>query len=154
MSKLEAEIRPPSVDEIEYIIENLRDQDRKEIAASHGKHAYRMLRDTVSDPETRVGIANGDPICLFGVTPKSVIGGGGTPWMVSTEDIKRHKVVFLRHSSAWVRSMRQKYGHLSNYVDDRNTVSKRWLRWLGFEFEEPAPYGVSQLPFRRFHLGE
>lgn len=154
MSKLEAEIRTPTDAEIEHVIANLRDQDRDEIEASHGKHAYRLLRDAIDSEDTRVGVANGEIVCLFGVEPQSVIGRGGTPWMVSTDAILKHKVVFLKHSRLWIEAMRQKYGHLTNFVDDRNTVSKRWLKWLGFEFDEPKPYGVQQLPFRRFSLGD
>lgn len=41
---------------------------------------------------------------------------------------------------------------LTNYVDARNAVSIRWLRWLGFEIEPAAPFGIHGLPFHRFSM--
>jgi len=52
----------------------------------------------------------------------------------------------------WVRRQSEKFSLLYNYVDARNVKSIKWLRWLGFQLDEPAPYGVRGLPFHRFEL--
>ena len=44
------------------------------------------------------------------------------------------------------------YTWLVNWVDDRNTCAIRWLKWMGFTIHEPEPYGVANLPFRRFDM--
>jgi hypothetical protein len=45
------------------------------------------------------------------------------------------------------------YPHLENYVDVRNELSIKWLRWLGFQFDpQPIPYGVWEMPFFRFRM--
>lgn len=102
--------------------------------------------------DTRIGKVNGSPVAVIGVSPNSIITGGGTIWMLGTDGLKDAKLAVLRHSRAWTQSMLQKYGELSNYVDARNEVSIRWLKWLGFTVDEAKPYGKSQLPFHRFHM--
>jgi hypothetical protein len=154
MSKSEGKIEKATPDDLEYVIKNLRADDIQEIEASHGRAAYHILRESVHSEDSLVGKVDGTPICAFGVEPRSLLAGGGVPWMVSTDDILKNKVAFLKHSRLWVDSMLEKYGYLENYVDDRNTVSKRWLKWLGFEFDKPKPYGVKQELFRRFYRGE
>ncbi len=45
------------------------------------------------------------------------------------------------------------FPHLQNYVDARNEISIRWLKWLGFRFDpKPVPYGIWGLPFLRFQM--
>jgi hypothetical protein len=44
------------------------------------------------------------------------------------------------------------YPVLRNYVDQRNTVSIRWLRWLGFRMGEPAVMGAARVPFVPFEM--
>ena len=136
------------------MIENLRKQDRNEILASHGPLAFDALRKVCEDGDTSVGEIDGKVICMFGVAPMSLATGGGIPWLVSTDDLPRYAKSFMERNKAWIEEKLAVYGYLQNYVDKRNTVSKRWLRWLGFQLEEPKPYGVNKLPFHRFSMGE
>lgn len=154
MSKSVGKIRKATEEDVEYVIENMRDQDRNEILASHGKFAFTELRNAAHDDDSWVGEVDGNIICLFGVAPLSIIAGGGMPWMVSTKGLTKYAKTFLPRSKEWIDGKLEEYGHLSNYVDERNTVAKRWLKWLGFELEDPKPYGVNKLPFHRFQMGE
>lgn len=87
---------------------------------------------------------------MFGVAPASLVGGLGVPWMIGTDAIERYQFTFLRHCRPCVDQMRLLYDTLVNWVDDRNVVAQRWLRWLGFHVEQPEPYGPDGIPFRRF----
>lgn len=69
------------------------------------------------------------------------------PWAVFTTAIDRHPLPFLRGGRAWMRGVS---GLLLNYVDARNTMTIRWLKWLGFTIDDPIPYGVNGEPFSRF----
>ena len=154
MSKSVVEVTRPTMGDVEYVIKNLRGDDLREILASHGPAAFTSIRNTVLDDDTLVGKVDGRPVCLFGVTPRTLIGNGGVIWLVGTDDLVFHKIAFLKRNKPWVELMLRKYGTLENYVDVRNRVAIRWLGWLGFEFDEPEPYGVMRKPFMRFHRGE
>lgn len=99
-----------------------------------------------------VGLVDGEVVCMFGVSPRSLIGGTGVPWMLGSDLIERHQMTFLRRCRPVVAWMRELYPVLANHVDDRNEAAKRWLRWLGFELADPAPHGPDRLPFRRFEM--
>jgi hypothetical protein len=66
--------------------------------------------------------------------------------------MERHPVPVLRYSQRYLALARAPFARLSNYVDARNHISRRWLAWLGFTLEPPAPYGVARLPFHKFHM--
>ena len=53
-----------------------------------------------------------------------------------------------------IATWREQFPFMFNYVDARHTDAIRWLKWLGFEFDEAAPYGPFDLPFYRFTMGE
>ncbi|WP_313021301.1 hypothetical protein [Atlantibacter hermannii] len=98
------------------------------------------------------GFANGELVTMFGVSPASMIGGNGIPWLVSTHLVEKYQKTFLRRSRYALQAMLEVYPRLENYVDERNHVAKAWLHWLGFHLEEPAPYGALGLNFHRFHM--
>ncbi len=100
------------------------------------------------------GLVDGRPVCMFGVTPVSLLDRSGTPWMVGTRRLDRHALSLIRHSHEAVRLMRSAYDSMANVVDARNTAAIRWLRWIGVQVEaEPAPFGPDRLPFHRFTMG-
>ncbi len=57
---------------------------------------------------------------------------------------------FLRGSRWWFARISSGYDVLTNIVDDRNDVSKRWLEFLGFTLDEPQIMGVERRLFRKF----
>lgn len=98
------------------------------------------------------GFVDGQPCCMWGVSPVSVVGGIGAPWMVTTTHLERHEMAFLRRCRRYLVEMVRQYRHLVNYVDARNEAAIRWLTWLGFTMHDPAPYGPDGVAFRRFEM--
>lgn len=93
------------------------------------------------------------PVCMFGVTPIDILGGVGSPWLLGTDEVKKYANTFLRLNKSYVAKMLELFPYLQNYVDTRNEISIRWLKWLGFKFgPEPIPYGIWNLPFFRFSM--
>lgn len=76
----------------------------------------------------------------------------GIPWLISTVHVEHYSREFLRVCKPAVVDMLKRHKVLMNYVDVRNTAAISWLGWLGFVFDEPAPYGVKGLMFQRFHM--
>jgi hypothetical protein len=145
---------PATAEHAAQLTRNTRDADVAECwAALHQTpgealaYSYKVSRDT------RAGIANGAVVCIFGVAQETVLSTIGRPWLLATNQLKQHARVFLRLNRGVVDGWLAEYGWLENYVDARNLKAVQWLRWLGFKIESAAPYGVDQLPFHKFTMG-
>lgn len=148
-----------TIQHAEFIAPRMRDADVDECWASNRLKPFDAL--VLGLQSTRAcwtGLYHREPFCMFGVVRAQQDRDVGVVWMLATDRILECKREFLRKNSHYVQAMRSQFKMLMNYVDDRNTVSKRWLEWLGFELEpEAVPLGPDKLPFRRFqmqgHLG-
>ena len=81
---------------------------------------------------------------MFGVSKEGAI------WLLASDEIYRIRFSFLRESRKVIDFLNQKYPTLWNYVDCRNELHIRWLKWCGFKFLRKINYGVLQLPFYEF----
>ncbi|MCG7781008.1 hypothetical protein [Lelliottia amnigena] len=150
---LNVQIIPATQAHIEEILPNVRQADIAEFMAINGWDARRVLETGVRTSTFSVaGLANGRVVTIFGVAPKSMIGGAGIPWLVATDELEKYQLAFLRRCRNGVNAMLSVYPYLENYVDERNHVAKAWLHWLGFRLEDAAPYGALGLNFHRFHM--
>lgn len=84
----------------------------------------------------------------------NVLTGLGIPWLLGTDDAVRNKRVFINHSKQALEEMKSICPNLFNFVHEDNTVNIRWLKWLGFKFDEPEPIGKNGAMFRRFYIGK
>lgn len=80
------------------------------------------------------------PVGMFGVGDINVLARVGAPWLLGTEDLPRHAMIFLRNCPYWVGQLLEGYDTLRNSVDDRNKLAVRWLKWLGFKMSEPVAF--------------
>ncbi len=146
-----AEVVPAEQRHIEELINTMREADRVELwAASRSTPEQALSNALRSSHQAWTGLIDGEVACMFGVVPQSWMHGTGYPWMLGSELIVTHQKLFLRRCRGQVQSMAQSFRYLHNYVDARNDKAIRWLEWLGFEIEEPEPWGVAGLPFRHF----
>lgn len=148
---MEVEIRDATWKDVDHVLANLREADMRELNLASGFKPFRAIAQTMSAAPVKAGLVDGKPVCLFGVVPFS-ISGGGCPWMVGTDGIESIPRTFVRESRKIVQGWRREFPYLENWVHDENEVSKRWLRWLGFALGEPEPFGPYNAPFRRFVL--
>lgn len=138
---------------VEPIAQNARAADFAELLAAGGvSPSEAMLMGLSTSTAARTGLIDGEPVCMFGISPASLLTGVGVPWMIGTDRLERYQFAFLRRCRGELMDMGQGYTWLVNWVDDRNTCAIRWLRWLGFTIHDPEPYGVALLPFRRFDM--
>lgn len=145
------ELREATAADAEYIIDHLRSADVEEIRAAYGDNVQDVAIESVTlADESYVGAYEGVPFALFGVGSVSFTSNTGTPWLIGTDEITKHSKQVLVVSRAMIKDWMTRYAKLENYVDARNTVSIRWLKWLGFTIDEAQPYGVAGLPFHRF----
>ena len=147
------EIVPATVDHAADLAPGLRALDLAEIEAASGREPGEVLLESLDRAlEASVALLDGRPIAIWGLGTHSLMLGPGVPWMVGSDDLASVGTVFLRESRRQVASMLGRYDTLTNFVDARNEPSIRYLRWLGFAFDEAAPWGHAGLPFHRFHM--
>lgn len=142
-----------TLEHVERMAPNMRQADVEEIEASSGLDPYSALRRGFScSSHAWTGTVDGEPACMFGVVPVSMMGSVGVPWMLGTDLVEQHATAFLRRNKPYVKQMSAAYNHLINYVDDRNVKAIQWLEWLGFTMSEPQQFGYKRMPFRRFEM--
>lgn len=140
---------------VDAIADDARAADVAELWASSRTHPRdAMKRGLASSVSTFTGFFDGVPVCMFGASPFSILGGYGIAWMLGSSALDRLCVQksLLRHSGPAVDYLQSQFPTLLyNFVDQRNASAIRWLDWLGFEFDDPIPYGVDGLPFLPFY---
>ena len=131
----------------------VRRADAEEVwAASRSTPEEALLRGLEYSLDPRAGLVDGTVACVFGVGQVTLASDWGIPWMLASPEVERHARAFLRLNLAYVREIRGQYRVLLNFVDARNTMALRWLRWLGFRVLPAVPFGADDLPFHPFNM--
>jgi len=95
------------------------------------------------------GFIDDEPILMFGA-------GGvvpyGVPWLLATDRIIEVGHQVLRRSRQYIHQMLGLYSYLENFVDAKNLISIKWLKWCGFHVEHPVYYGMNEKLFHRFWM--
>jgi hypothetical protein len=133
---------PASSEHIGTIAERMREADRLEVYAASGKAPEEALAFSLRKSSiARTWVIDGRPEMMFGVGDLNVLAGVGAPWLLGTDAVLAHQMEFLRQSRKWRNQLLRRYSTLNNFVDVRNDVSVRWLRWLGFNVVLSATEG-------------
>jgi len=113
---------------------NLRQDDLNELQA----HGYTdplipLLMGLHGEVQECVIDEAGEPVVAWGIG-KSHMEGVGFVWLMATNEIETHKTEFIRRCRGLLPGAFEKFHTLTNFVDVRNTLHIRWLRWMGFTF--------------------
>jgi hypothetical protein len=131
----------------------LRDADREELTKATGRPIEEILIESVNSlGEHWAFIENGKTICLLGISEHSWMDSEGVIWLVASDEVASHRKDILAMSRNYIDEKQKHYRLLYNYIDIHNTSSIRWLKWLGFEVQDPVPWGVNGDLFHRFEL--
>lgn len=148
-----AEIVPATEDHIVAIAKMVRPEDKAELWAACLQTPDAVMRGALERGHALTGLVDGEPVCMWGVVPQSLLINWGAPWMVGTTALERHALMFLRRCRKQVLELFAGYDMLLNYVDARNARAIQWLKWLGFTVEKtPEKYGFLNLPFHKFSM--
>jgi hypothetical protein len=152
---MRVELRPAVAEDIDAISADARPADVAEMEAM-GYGFREALELSLSRADWALtATVDGVPVAMLGVSCLSVVFGEGTPWLLSANGVLRAQKSLLKTCGPVIDRMLASYPRLINLVDERNTVSIRWLRWLGFTFDEAViPFrGHRFLTFRLGHWG-
>jgi hypothetical protein len=150
---VDIKVIPAIADHIPYLADHMRVADVSEVLAMSGRKPFDALDRSLSSSDVCFTATCDDvPMCMFGVGTVNMLSRVGVPWLLGTDDVEKHYRPFSRGSVFWRDYMTARYDLLINAVDTRNTMSMRWLKWLGFTLHEAMPMGVSKIPFHPFEL--
>lgn len=147
---MKAHYRESTLGDVVFVAENLREADRREIEA-HGHtstlppllEGYRLSHPC----QTMVG-RDGQPFGLFGAIPDPSEPIRAAVWMMATPQLEQEALAFARGSLRIVNEWNRQYPLLFNFVDSRNEVHIKWLKWLGFVFIRAIK--INNTPFYEF----
>lgn len=143
----------PTEEHLVYLAANMRRADIAEIKASHGHSPLTALqRGLRRSTLTAVGVEqDGTPVIIFGLNKRVAVSGVGIPWLLGTDRVRHHAREFLEVGRQCMEEMLDETPYLVNYVHDKNRLSVRWLRKLGFTLDPAQPAGLNGELFHRFH---
>ena len=136
-----------------HVARNARPIDRAEALAFYGKEPLDMVEETLENsPMAWVGLYNGEPVVAFGCACYDTLESTGIPWLFGTPKLESCAKTFVVLSKPYLQAMRRRFLRLTNCVDVRNALAIKWVRWLGFTIEPPAPAGPFHLLFHRIWM--
>ena len=121
-------------------------------AAGHRTPFQALSESLAASNNAKTGLYKGRVVCMYGIAEISILSNIGIPWLLGTDEIEEHSKYFLRQNRYYMNDIKKKYSYLFNFVDARNTVAIRWLKWLGFKVSEAQPFGPDEMPFHKFEM--
>ena len=142
--------RLSTLEDIKYLAPRLRTSDKKEILASVGLTPYEAMMIGYLENVIVFTIVNknNEPVAIFGIN--DVGQNVGAIWLLATDKLKDIQYSFLRENKKVIDFLNTKYKILWNFVDCRNSLHIKWLKWCGFKFINKQNYGVLNKPFYEF----
>lgn len=131
--------------DILYILEHLKPEDEHEAITQKGEN-YKdiILKEIMSNcSRTFLGCKKSDdtPVCVGGYTDTNE-KGIGIVWLLSTPEIENNKTCLLRNIVMAFKEIDEKYWFTCNMLFSENQFAKKWLKKIGYKFDNPHPEGI------------
>lgn len=138
--------------DVAHVAENMRMSDVWEVEA-FGLSPLHALSQGLALPgwTACMRLDDGTPAALLGASEIPSVPGAGCPWLLGTDAIAAHPILFMKLSRSAIVNMHARFPVLMNLVDSRADTSHRYLRRLGFVIDTSNPYvPPSGVPFYHF----
>jgi|21_taG_2_1085346.scaffolds.fasta_scaffold18160_3 hypothetical protein len=136
-----------SVEDVDYLAPRLREQDLAEVHSSQTPHNALMVGLVSGQSYTL--LVDDEPVGIFGSC--EVDEGLLSIWLVGSDSILKIKRDLLTYGKLFANTLIGNYKYGSNAVWEENVVSRRWLKYLGAEFDEAVQIdGKNFLPFKLY----
>ena len=112
---------------VKYILDNLREDYIKECTAVYGDNWKEKEYSEImnSQSEILLGVDKNDiPVCIGGVCDTNE-NGVGVAWMLSTNEIRKHKISFIKEIKKEFDKYDEKYWFLYNFIYSKNFFAKK-----------------------------
>ncbi|MDR3569616.1 MAG: hypothetical protein P4L43_16445 [Syntrophobacteraceae bacterium] len=145
-------IVPLHSDHLPYLAQEMSEEDRAECAAM-GLGPLRALTlgfDRSVVAWCALKVPEHRPLCAFGCMPlEGILSGKGSPWFLSTPELRKYAVRFLKDCDEYLGRMLDICPVLVEMVDVRHLRGIKWVKWLGFRLTGPESWGPFGMPFYR-----
>lgn len=132
---------------------DIRQADYNELTSLVGNDIKKELAESIANSMYSYKAMNekNKPIALYGITKVQGVNGY-LIWCVGTNEFKNYEKTFVKLSRQIIKIWLKKYKLLYNFVSIKNRASRKWLEWLGAEFEHPFTAGIKNEKFIYFIL--
>lgn len=129
-----ATVRFSRASDVPILAANLREADRAELEALGTTPLPSLAHGFVHSRPPHTILVEDEPVGMFGAVPLSP--GVGAVWLLGTDKLVQGvtKWEFLHQCRGWVGELQRGYHVLTNIVDHRNAVHRKWIKWCGFKF--------------------
>lgn len=144
-------------DDLAVMCDRIRPMDRFEFdVMSGGKpvdECFNHLRRR--SVRARAAYVDGDLVAVYGVLAPTLMATSGNPWLAATPEVNDPGVrrEFIRYTQQEMTWLCDGFDHLWNLVSSENKVAIRWLKWIGFQFDDDL-VDIHGHSFCRFSMGE
>lgn len=139
------ELRDGDLPEIE---SSLLTMNKEEIMAMTGSSFTELFQSQPSMKDhSEILAVDGDIVCVGGSMDTQT---GLLVWLFGTDKIEKHKRQFIKAIADRMNSLKAKHDLLYSYVFTKNTVTKEWLKMMGFSIFDGEPMGQNNEVFHYF----
>ena len=145
-------MRGATLDDCYELAPKLRKEDIKEIKANANLQPKDALIQGFQFSEIPLVIANekDEVVSMFGCCPIAN-NPSALIWLLASDGLKDISIPFLKQCRGVTDIFQKRYPILYNFVDERNTLHIKWLKWCGFTFiNKHERFGYEQIPFYEF----
>src|SRR5215469_5914184 len=97
-----------------------------------------MVEQVTNSIMAWAGLKDGACGAIWGIRTAGILSDECWIWLTGTELINENRMAVLRHSIPVVNHFRSMFRVVQGYVLCDFDCSIKWLRWLGFELNEPV----------------
>jgi len=142
------QIVPATLPLVRQMAPRLRAADTAEVwAARHWTPLEALEQSVALSPMPRALLINGQPAAAWGVEPIARLAGVGCSWLLGTDLVASHPMIFWRTCKAELERMLTVWRVVLNWIQFEYQASIRWARRLGFRVDEPRPFGPDGVLF-------
>lgn len=153
---MSVEIRQLREEDMLYLADRLRPMDRLEVTSIVPDRpiAEVLVASARTSLRARAAFWDGDLVACWGIAPRAPYVDQGAPWLLATDAVDRPEVrrAFVAHGQTEMRRLTKGFRKLWNLVHRENAPARRWLRVMGFEFNDTREYVISGETFVRFEM--
>lgn len=133
-----------NIEDVSYILDNLRPEDLEELKALWGENWREETIKNVMNTDSHVVIGktkkDKTPAVMGGIW--EVQEGVSVAWLLSTPEVMKHRHCLLRELKKEIKKAEDTSWLMYNFIYEKNFEAKKWLKWLGFRFDNPHPKGI------------
>ena len=137
------------ISEIEFILSNLRDEDKEELENLFGNNWYNKTIESLKDEKFLILYGQGNaagrvPVAMGGFydVKKEIATENckiACVWLLTSKYVSKNKTALMRVLRNQLYANSSKYDIMYNFIYKSNHGAKLWLKKLGFNFDNPNP---------------